>query len=129
MTADRRAFLSALVAGAAALAAAALPRPAAAQQAYEDFVFAVANDRVDQVKGLLARGIDPGTVDRNGDPALVVAARAGYLATVEALLAARAKVDQRNPRGDTALMVAALNGHMAVVKALRARGACRSSAC
>ena len=42
MTADRRAFLSTLVAGVAALAMAALPRPASAQQAYEDFVFAVA---------------------------------------------------------------------------------------
>ena len=70
--------------------------PRRAQQASEDFVFAVANDRVAEVKSLLARGIDPNGVDRNGDPALVIAAREGYVATVEALLAARAKVNARN---------------------------------
>jgi len=122
-TTDRRRLLLTLAVGIASLVPAALPLPARAQQAYEDFVFAVANDRVDVVKSLVARGIDPGTVDRNGDPMLVVAARAGYLPTVDALLAARAKTDQRNAYGDTALMVAALKGHMAVVKALRARGA------
>ncbi len=53
----------------------------------------------------------------------MIAARQGYVATVQLLLAARAKVDQRNRFGDTALMVAALNGHVAVVKQLRARGA------
>ena len=34
---------------------------------YEDFIFAVNNDRVSQVKELLAKGVDPNTVGPNGD--------------------------------------------------------------
>jgi ankyrin repeat protein len=97
--------------------------PAAfAQQLYEDFLFAVNNDRAGDVRALLQRGIDPNTVDPNGDPVLVIAARAGYLATVDVLLAGRADVNARNRYGDTALMSATLNGHLDVVKTLRARG-------
>ena len=106
------------------VAAAALSMPALAQQLYDDFVFAVSNDRVDQVKSLLARGIDANTVAPNGDPVLLIAARAGYAATLDALLATRtAKVDARNGFGDTPLMVASISGHLAIVKKLRARGA------
>ncbi len=46
-----------------------------AQQTLEDFFVFVANDRVADVKALLARGVDPDSVDKNGDPAIVVAAR------------------------------------------------------
>ena len=81
---------------------------AAAAAAEEDFAIAVANDRVGQVKELLARGVDPNTVDAIGDPMLLVAARAGNVNTVEALLAARADVNVRNKFGDTAIMAAAL---------------------
>ena len=90
---------------------------------YEDFVFAVTNDRVDQVKSLLARGMDPDTVDPNTDPVLLVAARLGFQDTVNALLAARADVDRANRFGDTAIKVAALNGHLNIVRTLRQRGA------
>ena len=55
------------------------PAPALAD-AYEDFVFAVSNDRVPQVKELLAKGIDPNTVAPNGEPVLVIAARVGFAA-------------------------------------------------
>lgn len=96
---------------------------AADPQIYDDFVFAVANDRVDEVKSLLARGMDPNTVDPNTDPVLLVAARLGYQDTLNALLAARADVDRRNRFGDTALKVAALNGHLKIVRTLRERGA------
>jgi ankyrin repeat protein len=106
----------------AAMCATAYPRIAAAD-AYEDFVFAVANDRASEVKAMLARGIDPNTVDKNGDPAIVVAARGGNEATIDALLAARADVNRRNAFGDTALMVAALNGQFAIAKKLREKGA------
>jgi ankyrin repeat protein len=97
--------------------------PVAMAAMYEDFIFAIANDRVPQVKELLAKGIDPNTVDPSGEPVLVAAARAGYTATVDALLAAKANVNARSVVGDTAIMTAALNGHLDLVKKLRLRGA------
>lgn len=90
---------------------------------YEDFIVAVNNDRAGQVKEFLARGVDPDTVGPNGEPALVLAARAGYSATVDALLAAKANINARSAVGDSAIMAAALNGHLDLVKKLRARGA------
>ncbi|HKN10623.1 MAG TPA: ankyrin repeat domain-containing protein, partial [Pseudomonadota bacterium] len=96
---------------------------AAADSAYDTFVQAVATDRSDQVRAMLARGTDPNTVDPNGDPVLLVAARAGWQPTLDALLGAGAKVDARNPFGDRPIGVAALNGHLAIVKTLLAHGA------
>ncbi len=96
---------------------------AAEPRIYDDFVFAVANDRVGEVKSLLARGMDPDTVDPNADPVLLVAARLGFQDTLNALLAARAGVDRANRFGDTAIKVAALNGHLNIVRTLRERGA------
>lgn len=104
----------------AVLALASLPVRA---DLYEDFIIAVDNDRVAQVREYLAKGVDPNTVARNGEPALVRAARLGYAGSVDALLAAKANVNARSPVGDSALMAAALNGHLDIVKKLRARGA------
>jgi len=100
-----------------------VPALAPAQALYDRFVQSVATDRSDDVAALLARGIDPNTVDPNGEPVLVVAARAGWEPTTDVLLKAGAKVDAKNGFGDTALMVASLNGHLAIVKKLFARGA------
>ena len=75
------------------------------------------------MKALLARGVDPNTVDPNGDPVLYMAARAGNAATVDVLLATKVNVDARNRFGDTPLMGAALEGHLDIVRKLRARGA------
>jgi ankyrin repeat protein len=96
---------------------------ATAQQVYEDLIVAVANDRADEVKRLVARGMDPNSVDPNGDPLLFTAARNGYRATVDVLLAAKAKVGAKNRVGDTPLMGAALNGHLEIVRKLRTQGA------
>ena len=98
------------------------PAPAFAD-IYEDFVFAVSNDRVPLVKELLAKGVDPNTVGPNGEPALVIAARFGFAGTVDALLAAKANVNAKSTVGDTAIMAAALNGYGDLVKTLRTRGA------
>src|ERR1700694_154268 len=98
-------------------------QPAFGQALYERFVKAVAMDRSDEVSSLLARGVDPNTVDPEGNPALVVAARAGFEPTVDALLRAGAKVNGRNQYGDSAIMVAALGGYVSVVKKLLAKGA------
>jgi ankyrin repeat protein len=100
--------------------AAALPARA---DLYEDFIIAVSNDRASQVREFLARGVDPNTVGPNGEPALVLAARANYTATVDALLAGKANVNARSAVGDSAVMAAALNGHLELVKKLRGRGA------
>ena len=97
--------------------------PALAQQVYEDLIIAVANDRADEVKRLLARGMDANSVDPNGDPLLFTAARAGYRVTVDVLLAAKANVNAKNRFGDTPLMAAALNGHLEIVRKLRTQGA------
>jgi len=107
MSIDRRGALRAAVL-LATLAVGMPAPPAFAQRLYEDVVVAVTNDRAPEVKALLARGVDPNTVDPNGDPLLYVAARAGYVATVDVLLAANASVDARSRFGDTPLMGAAL---------------------
>lgn len=107
----------------AALCAAGVFAHADAAALDDDFAIAVANDRVGQVKEMLARGADPNAVNAMGDPALVAAARAGNGATVDLLLAARADVNARNKFGDTAIMAAALAGNLAIVRTLRARGA------
>ncbi|HYT96804.1 MAG TPA: ankyrin repeat domain-containing protein [Casimicrobiaceae bacterium] len=96
---------------------------ATAQQVYDDLIVAVANDRADEVKRLIARGMDASSVDPSGDPLLFTAARNGYRATVDVLLAAKAKVNAKNRVGDTPLMGAALNGHLDIVRKLRTQGA------
>lgn len=117
MTPDLRRWLAAcLLALAAAL-------PAHAQQLLDDLFIAAVNDRGGEVKSILARGVDPDSIDANGDPVIVAAARAGSASVVDVLLAAKVQVDQRNRWGDTALMVAVLNGHAGIAKALRQRGA------
>lgn len=108
------------VAAVAVVAACASP---AAADMYDDYIFAVSNDRVSLVKELLAKGVDPNAVAPSGEPVLVIAARAGYAGTVDALLAAKANVNARSKVGDTAIMAAALSGHVDLVKKLRVRGA------
>ena len=111
------------LAGLLALAFSMVAPGARAQSLPADFAVAVANDRVPEVKRLLAAGANPDTVDGNGDPMIVIAARAGNAATVDVLLAARANVNARTGFGDTALMVAALGGRGELVRKLRAAGA------
>lgn len=106
-----------------ALVAFAWALPLAAQNLLADFFIAVANDRASEVRAMLARGVDPNSVDAAGDPALVAAVRGGNAATVDVLLAARADPERRNRYGDTAMMIASLNGHLGIAKALRARNA------
>jgi ankyrin repeat protein len=96
---------------------------ARAQQVYDDVIAAVNNDRAAELRGLLARGVDPNSVDPSGNPLLYTAARAGYGATVDVLLAAKARVDAKNRFGDTPLMGAALSGHLDIVRRLLVQGA------
>jgi ankyrin repeat protein len=112
----RASFGIALIALAAAL-------PAHAQQVLDELIVAVTNDRAADVRRLLARGVDPDSVDPNGDPMLVLAARNGSSGAVDALLAGRARPDLPNPRGDTAMLIAALKGNLALVRRLHTAGA------
>ena len=91
--------------------------------AYLDFNRAVATDDVRTVSKLLERGMDPNTVNENGEPALLTAAREGKPEMVKALLQARARVNVSNGVGDTPIMLAALAGNLPVVKLLREAGA------
>ena len=98
------------------------PQPTIAVPALtvEDFVLAVANDRVDEVKRDARAGMDPNTVGPNGDPVLVTAARAGS-AKSSMCCSRPAQRRRANAFGDTALMMAALHGQLDIVKKLRAR--------
>jgi hypothetical protein len=86
-------------------------------------VIAAENDRSVEVRRMLERGVSPDTAGPNGDPVLVIAARAGGGATVDVLLAAHASVSAKTRYGDTALMAAALSGRLDIVTKLRRAGA------
>src|SRR5262245_60823291 len=79
---------------------------ARAQTVQDDLPIAVLNDRAVEVKRMLAAGADPNMVDRNGDPLLVIAARANSVAAMDLLIAAKANVNARTKHGDTPLMIA-----------------------
>jgi uncharacterized protein len=109
---DRRRFLAAV--------ALLLASPAFAEPLLDALIAAVNNDRVDDVRRLVARGVDVNSVDAKGEPMLCIAARNGSVETVRALLAAKANPNVANAYGDTPLMLAALNGKLDVVRVLHA---------
>ncbi len=90
---------------------------------YEDSLEAARLGDAAALVELLDRGVDPDTVDANGNTLLILAAREGKADTVEALLKYRPRLAYRNLTGDSALMLAALRGHGAVVDALLKAGA------
>jgi cytohesin len=83
--------------------------------------------RTDEVKELLAAGIDPDFAETGelvgSGTALHCAAEMGRPEIIAALLAAGARVDPRSDNGKTPLHLAAMNGHAEAVKALLAAGA------
>lgn len=76
-----------------------------------------------QLVNLLNRGIDPDTIDEQGNTLLLLAAREGHARTVEALLRYRPRLSHRNLAGDSALMLATLADHREVVELLIVAGA------
>ncbi len=119
MTGNRRSLLS-LAAGLGLLG---LP-PLARSGAYEDFFSAIEVDNESGLRQLLARGMDPNTLDPRGQHGLFLALRGGS-PKVFALLMQHpdTKVDQANAVGETPLMMAALRGNLEAMKALIAKGA------
>lgn len=90
---------------------------------YDDALNAATLGDPNTLVQLLNRGIDPDTVDAQGNTLLILAAREGQTAVVEALLKYRVRINQRNPMGDSALMLAVLRGHDDVARALIKGGA------
>ncbi|NMG74068.1 ankyrin repeat domain-containing protein [Aromatoleum diolicum] len=108
---------------AAALVAVSLGSGLVHADSYEDSLSAARRGDTQQLVQLLNRGLDPDTVDAQGNTLLMLAARDGNAQTVEALLKYRPKVSRRNPAGDSALMLAVLKGETAVVDLLLDAGA------
>lgn len=105
------------------LAASTLFSCATIAGSYDDALSSASLGDSRQLAGLLNRGIDPNTVDAQGNSLLILAAREGQLDTVETLLKYRPRIDYRNQAGDSALMLAVLRGHDDVARALLKAGA------
>lgn len=76
-----------------------------------------------KVQSLLREGVDPHSLDENGNPVLNVALLNRHASIAHALMKAGAKVDFRNEGGPTPLMMAACEGLGEMVKDLLKRGA------
>ena len=75
------------------------------------------------VNVLLQNGASPDLADKQGDTALIVAARLGYLEGISSMLMARASVDASNRQGETALIVAVQGRQVQAVRRLLEAGA------
>ena len=88
------------------------------------FIEAVENDQLSVAKELLAAGITPNQMVRQGDPALVRAIRLGYSNMVRLLLDQPGlDVNMSSSYGENALMLAAFSGNMDLTKELLNKGA------
>lgn len=89
---------------------------------FSPLIFAVEKGRVEDVKRLLAEGIDVNLQDDHGDTALSTAVGEQSLEMVQLLLEAGADVNLLDKDQDTALTVAAYYGHLEILEALLATG-------
>lgn len=107
----------------AAVAACGFGSHAVLAGSYDDALSAANIGDAKELASLIQRGLDPDTVDAQGNTLLILAAREGHTAAVEALAKNRARLDYRNPAGDSALMLAVLRGHEDAARALIKAGA------
>ena len=91
---------------------------------YDDFFTAIKRDHRHTIEALLQRGIDPNTVDDNGQPGIIAALLNESYEAADALAAsAGLQLEAANRSGETALMLASLRGQTALVQRLLQRGA------
>ena len=90
----------------------------------KDFWFYIINDRDDQLKDLLRRGMDPNPKSPNQQTPLTMAARENSWRAFDALLgSAKVDVNQSNYYKETPLMYAALVGDLPRTQVLLSKGA------
>src|SRR6266702_4594343 len=90
----------------------------------DSLIKSVKFDDVDGVNKLLAKGMDPNSVDNQGYPLLVIAAREKSDKVGAALLAnPKTDIEIQDKAGENAMMMAALNGDIDFVKQLIAKDA------
>jgi ankyrin repeat protein len=106
---------------------AAAPRPARADPRARKLVATAAEGRIDDLRRLIAAGVDLQATGREKVPAIYAAAEAGRVEAVEALLAAGADPDSLSSQR-TPLWIAADRGHLDVVRLLLDAGASRDAA-
>jgi uncharacterized protein len=121
---NRRDFSFQVIIIALALSCTGLSTPTNAQQSLSDFFQAIKLDKPKQVEQWLSRGMDPKSVDNEGTPAAMVAAREKSYEALGALLAdPRIDLNQLGPKDENLLMYLAMNGASAQVENLIKRGA------
>jgi len=84
---------------------------------------AMRNRSTSYVNYLLENGADPNLADKNGDSAMMIAARLNFLEGISTMIAARATIDATNRQGETALIIAVQNRSLPAVKRLLEAGA------
>ncbi|WP_342617640.1 ankyrin repeat domain-containing protein [Rhodoferax sp. GW822-FHT02A01] len=91
---------------------------------YEDFFVAITHDNTHELKALLARGIDPNTVNPEGQYALLVALRQDSFAAAQLLISQPSTlIEVRSNKDESPLMLAALKGQTAICRQLLDRDA------
>ncbi len=95
----------------------------AAGGVYDEILDAAERGDSAAVVGLLQRGMDVNTVDREGNTLLMISARTENLELMKFLLANGAAINRRNRFGDTALLLAAIKGSVPGVDLLYKGGA------
>jgi ankyrin repeat protein len=82
------------------------------------FIEAAKEGNVSAIELLLDKGVDVNTIDRDGNTALILAARYNQRACIQKLLEKGSNVDTKNTIGWTALMIASQNGYKTVAELL-----------
>lgn len=84
-----------------------------------DFAKAAKFDDVSLVKSLLSKGVNPNSVDANGNPMLILAIKDRSNNVIDLLLKdPKIDVDLSNKSGETPLMIASIDGNLPLVKTL-----------
>ena len=84
-----------------------------------DFAKAAKFDDVTLVKSLLSKGVNPNSVDANGNPMLILAIKDRSNNVIDLLLKdPKIDVDLSNKSGETPLMIASIDGNLPLVKTL-----------